>query len=101
MTQTEFLNDRGELMKSEGIAVVADHNETWLARALVEIQSVLRVKGEVTSDDLRTLPTPGHPNAIGAVFNVAARQGLIVRDGFRKSKAPSCHGRYVSVWRKK
>ena len=56
-----------------------------------------------TADDVIAkvgLPDAGtnRNNAVGAVFSAAARQGLIVRVGYRNTRRVVGHARVVSIW---
>ncbi len=56
---------------------------------------------EFTAEDVRRLvgDPPDHANAMGALFNTAARRRLIVRVGYRKAGRPSLHRHPIAVWR--
>lgn len=94
-----------EQLKADGIQRVKEHSESWVNGAMGAIILLLRAQETITADDLRdslgAWAPPPHPNAIGAAFNVAAKAGLIERDGFVKSTHPNNHGRFISVWRRR
>lgn len=72
---------------------------SWSTIAVNTIALLAKMRGSITSDDLRgALPAAPHHNAIGAAFSAASRQGLIMRVGFRQALHKSAHGRVVSVW---
>jgi hypothetical protein len=99
---TQF--ELGEKLKDEGIQRVAGNNEEWMEAALRAIKAMAgcRYRSTFTADNLRNwVVAPANPNAWGAVFSTAARQGLIERVGYRPSTTPSAHARVVAVWRGK
>lgn len=99
MTQQDLFENIGEHLKERGIDRVAESCIGWVENAAIEIIHVAGERGTVTADDIRHLPNPPHPNAIGAAFHKAAKTGVIVQDGYQKSRHPTCHGRVISVWR--
>lgn len=58
-----------------------------------------------TSEDVRGsiaaagVPAPPHLRAWGAVFQRAARAGLIVKVGIVESRATHCHCAHVAAWK--
>ena len=96
---------KGEQLKAQGTEVVASHNEEWAEQAIDLIKSFARSSSTFTVQDVRTcqlaewLGQPKHPNAWGAAFSVAAKQGLIVRVGYVKNGLASAHSRVVAQWR--
>lgn len=58
-----------------------------------------------TSEDVRGsiaaafVPQPPHLRAWGAVFQRAARAGLIAKAGIVESRAAHCHCAHVAAWR--
>lgn len=90
----------GENRKAEGQAKVTENNEAWMEMAINSIRLVASGQLPFTVEELRAfLPAPSHPNAWGAAFSAAAKQGLIVRTGYAKNKLASAHGRVVATWR--
>lgn len=100
--------------RDAGIQQAADHAEqvhpSWgehayeVLRQFVEIQR--RAGGrQFTSEGVRSsilalqLKEPPHRRAWGAVFQRAARNGLIVKVGIVESKAAHCHCAHVGAWR--
>lgn len=61
--------------------------------------------GEFTGEDLRAyadrlgLPQPPHLRAWGAIFQRAAKSGLIVKTGFTTARAPHVHQSILATWR--
>jgi hypothetical protein len=96
-----------EMLKEQGTAQVLENNQAWQDQVLDLLKWLASTAGSFTSDDLRdvckmaSMPGPRHVNAWGAVLSHAAKQGLIVREGYRVSTRPEAHGRVVSVWRGK
>ncbi len=93
----------GEQAKTAGIELIAEHNEDWLECAIATVARLAKNGSTFSVDELRLLVDnpPNHANAWGAVFSIAARQGLIERVGYQKSTTPSAHARVVAVWRGK
>lgn len=85
---------------------VADRaNKEWRAITMRAIQFLAGRGGEFTADDVWALIEPlgvstHEPNAMGAMFNQAAREGIIESDGmYRPSCRRKAHRRMVRVWR--
>jgi len=96
----------GETLKQAGLALVSDNNEEWIDRVMEMIRRFAQSGTEFASEDVRNycgtwkdFPQPKSPNAWGAAFSVAAKQGLIKRVGYAKNTLPSAHARVVAVWR--
>lgn len=45
------------------------------------------------------VPDPDHPNRWGALFQAAARAGLIEPVGYHRSRRPGRHGGVCRVWK--
>lgn len=63
--------------------------------------ALLAALGEpFTSDDVRGIAGEpwNHPNACGALFNGAARDGLIRQVGYRKSERARLHSHPLTLW---
>jgi len=97
----------GPERKEAGIEQVLE-NERIMWR--VEIARLIRLTADnhefFTSDDIHGLAEecglrePHHPNAWGAAFNSAARDGIITPSGrFVPSERPDAHARMVGVWK--
>ena len=100
----------GENRKAAGQDKVAENNEEWMHYALTVIARHAATGNEFTVEDIRNstlhllsgripFPQPKSPNAWGAAFSAAAKQGLIVRTGYTKNKLASAHSRVVAVWK--
>jgi hypothetical protein len=90
-----------ERRKEEGIKKVSSGSSaTWTERAL----EMIRGKGigaRMTAETLRAWlgEDPPHPNAIGAAFNTAAKQGLVEKTGlWVKATRPEAHSRELREW---
>lgn len=94
--------EEGERIKAEGVAQVAENNAEWMTTAVNAIRLMASGPLTFTAEDLRAfLPAPKSPNAWGAAFSVAAKQGLIEACGYTVNKLASAHGRVVRVWKGK
>jgi hypothetical protein len=96
----------GQELKEAGIAVVNASNEPWKNRIIDLIEQCVKV-GTITSCQVRKVAqaqgigNPSHPNAWGAVFNAAARKGIIKKTGqYVKSRFEKSHSAVVAVWEK-
>lgn len=98
------------MSKEIGIQQVSDSNAEWLHKANFLLLRYLRLSRyePFTSCDFRTwsdqvhkLGEPRHPNAWGALFNTAHKQGLIVPTGrYEASTHSRAHGRMIRLWKK-
>lgn len=107
MVQTVFDFNRGLELRDAGCAAVLAGAERdtpdWVSSALSILESFAKGKERFTSDDFRAfaagiLPDPPHYNAFGALFNAAAKAGMIQRVGFTKARRAPAHGRVLGVW---
>lgn len=95
----------GEYLKEQGIALVAEHSESWAERAATNFRYWARchMAGSFSIQDFRaacTIGEPHHPNAWGAFWNGLAKQKIIVPTGeHAKSRLPGCHARPVALWK--
>jgi hypothetical protein len=83
------------------LAETLDHaTPDWRAEAEKTLMYLATTGREFTANDLTSLgvPPPDHPNRWGALFNSAARQGLIRSVGFRQSARPSRAGGVCRIW---
>lgn len=99
----------GEMVtKPEAVATRNERTDVTLSHADPEWKArawrwILRQRpmSQVTSDGL-TLAVgmpPGHPSAVGALFNAAARAGLIEKSGaYVTSVRKTCNGAIIAVW---
>lgn len=93
----------GLTLKEDGQQQALDHADAvidgWTAIALDMIRTTVNLLGTVTAHNVRhALPAPPHYNAIGAVFSLAARQGIIKRVGYCQAIHKEAHGRIVAIW---
>jgi hypothetical protein len=86
-------------------AVRENADERW-KHAAMECLRALAATGELfTADEVHDLMRPygvhtASDNAMGAMFNKARREGLIVSDGiYRPSERRDAHRRMVRIWK--
>lgn len=96
--------DAGRRRRDDGVAQAETNTWTpWKVKANAELERWSREGVEGTSDDL--LEAIGEPplssrNAVGALFQGAARRGLIANtDRYVVSRRESAHARRIAVWR--
>lgn len=92
----------GVAAKAAGIARIdlRPEGQPWRAVADAVLLDLARTGGPFTSEDVtRVAGQPGHPNAVGALLNAAARRGLIARVGFVQADRANQHGALISQWR--
>ena len=88
--------------RDDGITQVdANSDDKWREAVDILIHQFASAGQTFTSDDLRQCITqePHHDNAWGARFANAARQGIIVKVGYRQSTRTAGHARAVAVWK--
>lgn len=92
----------GEQLALVGMGLARDAaSDAWKDRWNQAIAALARTGEEFTADDVRKIagaPTD-HENAAGALFNGAARRGLIRRVGYRKSARDVLHAHPIAVWK--
>lgn len=95
----------GEALKAAGMADASSSAaaQDWRTDADAALGRLLAAGQPFTADDLvqlAGLPSAGinANNAVGAFVNAAARRGLIVKAGYRKSLRAAAHARIVAVW---
>ena len=107
------MNDAAKAARDAGIKHAADHAEavipSWgdMAYEALRIYAAgkRRSGAAFTSEDVRgsiaaaAVPAPPHLRSWGAVFQRAAREGLIVKSGVVASRAAHCHCAYVAAWK--
>lgn len=90
----------GRRLRDEGVERVElaegedwkDAARGWLARRAAR-------PGEFNADDLRAaVGSPERPNAMGAVFLWAVRQGLVRMVGMRQRRAANAHAQRIAVY---
>lgn len=80
-------------------------DRVWKMAAAEAIRQLVAAGDPFTADDVWAMIEPlgvrtHEPNAMGAVFNAAARDGIITSDGmYRPSCRRKAHRRMVRVWR--
>ena len=92
----------GQVLRDAGTeSVSANTPPDWKAKCDRAIL-MLAVKGErFTAEDVRLVAgdPPNHPNAMGARFLAAAKEGLIEKVGYGKPVRASRHANPVAIWR--
>lgn len=105
--------DAARAARDSGIHRAAQHAEevmpSWGDRAYAVLLDYLTkppfCTSAFTSEDVRDhahllgLPEPAHRRAWGAVFQRAARAGLIAKNGVTEARAKHVHCSIVTVWR--
>jgi len=80
-------------------------DRAWKIAAWEAIRQLMKYGDEFTADDVWEMIEPlgvktHEPNAMGAIFNEAARAGWIVSDNkYQPSCRRKAHRRMVRVWR--
>jgi hypothetical protein len=91
--------EEGRRRRDEGIRLVtmAVDLDPWYANALRAIKAQT---GPFCSDHIRDYAgDPPRPNALGALFNQAAKAGLCEwRGELTQSERPEAHGRLIKLW---
>ena len=86
--------------RDRGISRVSGKNMEIIETLRSVAVSLIKLKGQVTMDDLRAWYSasggrePTHPNAFGAVF----KDPKFKRIAFTPSKQVQGHGRIIGVW---
>lgn len=96
--------EQGRQARDIGVAAVdaagfAAHR-TWRPKAKEALSELIESGEPFTADDLRARvdEKPHHPNAIGALFNGAARRGLIRKIGYQQSTVKSRQAGLQALW---
>jgi hypothetical protein len=90
----------GEARKTHGIEAVQEIGTDFAVKVDNAIRLLARGSEPFSANEVRHLAQvePHHPNAWGARFSKAAKEGLIQRVGFTKASTPSRHASMVSTW---
>jgi hypothetical protein len=90
----------GERLKSEGMSRAARGDPATTEMLAVVARRLAARGGTFSSDDVwRELGVPPEDNrSIGSVFVALARQGVITRVEYVKSKRPKQHATMISLW---
>jgi hypothetical protein len=92
----------GYTLKEKGCSKVMDNTpDDWKEAALAIIKAMASSGMTFHAEDVRGLvgDPPNHPNAFGAIFNVAAKTGLIIRIGDVMAKRDNAHARRISLYK--
>lgn len=93
--------DDGRRLRDEGMALVDEHEHpAWKAEADRVIRELAYGGRPFTAYDVTDrIGMPARPNAVGARFSAAARQGIIEDIGYTQSKRAARHASRQLVWR--
>jgi hypothetical protein len=100
-TPSEGTRD-GEQLKEAAFRLFERHRRALLRLARRTFIATLATRGEATADDVAaavTIPAGIDPRLLGCVPSDFARQGIVERIGFQKSRRRSRHASHLSVWR--
>lgn len=97
--QLSLVASDGEARRDRGMARVLDAAAEWREDALVAIRGLAAEGAPFTAEDVRAIVgDPPRPNAMGAVFHLAARRRWIRKVGYRPATRPSLHATDLAVW---
>lgn len=96
--------------RDAGIQAATDHADAvspkWSDVAYGYLHNFACTAESFTSEDVRTaayaseaVPTPPNERAWGGVFMRAARNGVLLRDGYDTARDPKVHCNVVTRWR--
>jgi hypothetical protein len=88
--------------RDAGIASVSRNPTmaTWRSLARIELHRLAMSGAEFSADDLTAVVgIPSEPNAVGAIFATAHKQGLIRPVGSRLGDNPQRHAGHQRTWR--
>lgn len=90
----------GRRLRDEGVErVELAEGERWKVAARAWVVRRAAMPGEFNADDLRAaVGSPERPNAMGAVFLWAVKQGLIRMTGLRQRRAANAHAQRIAVY---
>jgi len=98
------------MSKEKGIQQVSESNAEWLHKANLLFVRYLKLSRyepfsscdfRLWANQVHKLGEPNHPNAWGALFNAAFKQGVIVpTGGYEASIHPKAHGRMIRLWKR-
>ena len=93
--------DDGRRLRDEGMALVNEHEDpAWQDEADRVIRELAYSGVAFTAQDLTNrIGMPTRPNAVGARFSAAARQGIIEDVGYAQSTRAARHASRMLVWR--
>ena len=96
------MNTSGTALRDHGAAQVSGNTpDEWRNYVDGLIRTMALSGQEFTAEDVRDYSgdPPNHPNAMGARFLSAVKQGVIVRSGFANSRRRSRHAGVIAVYR--
>lgn len=92
----------GKELRDAGITSVEKNTPQWWKDACDRAIHTLAARGvEFTAEEVRSIvgDPPNHPNAMGARFISARRQGVITLVGYKTSIRASRHANVLKIWR--
>jgi len=90
---------RGPLKEGERVTGRYESNAFWRTKARVELDLLAKSGMEFSADDITAIcGVPDEPNAIGAMFAQAHKQGLIRPVGTRTGDRPDRHSGSQRIW---
>jgi hypothetical protein len=103
-TTRAFEQVPGEVLKAEGIARVERSigqgvDAAWNQKARMEVMALISLGRPFTATEITDRAgLPIHRNAVGALVNSLAREGVIRKVGFVNGTRQSQHARTIAVW---
>jgi hypothetical protein len=95
------MND-GSSLRDAGVTTVTRNTPQWWKDACDRAIATLAARGvDFTAEDVRAVvgDPPAHPNAMGARFLAAVKDGLIVKQGYKSPARRSSHASVIAIWR--
>jgi predicted deacylase len=91
-----------EAARDRGVAKVLGNNGKWSDGAMSALQYFAGACGRAfTTEEFRRaalVDAPAHPNAWGALFNGAAKRGIIRQVGWSRPSNVKSHASVVMTW---
>ena len=97
--QKNLPQSAGLKLRDRGMDAVENHNLSWVKQMRRQARRICKVKGYVTTDDLRAIADlsnlqPLHRNAWGTVFRGSEWKPIALL----RSTRPAAHGRKITAW---
>jgi hypothetical protein len=90
----------GTTLRDRGVEMVSRNTDPkWVEDCDITIRCMALSGEEFSAEDVRSMAgDPPTPNAMGARFLQASRQGIIRRVGYRQATRPDAHARVLAVY---